>query len=142
MLQIAEISRFANTSPRSTDVTLDRPVRTMSGRRLNHLLKGASPADRALLAYDLARGVVQIVRPTHAQAAGLTHVSTGYVDTVSRLTGDERVRIARGELALSRLHKRRRNLSDAELDRVVEHYGAEALWHALDRATAPSCNQT
>jgi hypothetical protein len=138
MLQVTEISNLVNTSPRPTDVTPDRPVRTMTGRRLNKLIKWASATDRALLACRFAQGVVQILRPAYRQAAALTRVSASYVATVGRLTQEERLQLACGLLSLPRLHHRRQNPSDAELDRVVERYGAEALWRALDRATAPS----
>src|SRR5215469_13904268 len=130
MLQIAEIPNFANTSPRSTDVTPGHPVRT---RRLNKLIKWASATACALLACRLAQGVVQILRPTYRQAAALTCVSASYVATVGRLTQEERLQLACGLLSLPRLHNRRQNPLDAELDRVVERYGAEALWRALDR---------
>jgi len=117
-------------------VTPDRPVCAMTGRRLNELIKSASPRDRALIANELVRGVVQILPPTYAQAAALTHVSASYVATVGRLTPKERVQLARGLLSLPRLHNRRRG--DAELDRVVKRHGIDALWRALERATAPS----
>jgi hypothetical protein len=108
-----------------------------TGRRLNRLLKVASARDRALIAADLTQGALQILRPTYAQASALTNVSLGYVTTVSGLTPEERAQLARGLLSLPRLHNRRRR-SNAELDRVVEHYGVEAIWRALDRATAPN----
>ena len=114
----------------------DHPVQTMSGRRLNRLTKQATPTDRALIASDLARGAVQILRPTYAQAAALTRVSAGYVATVGRLTEEERRQLARGQLSLPRLHNRQ--CSDRALDRLVERYGIEALWRALDRAMAPT----
>jgi hypothetical protein len=108
----------------------------MSGQRLSRLIKRASAKDRALIATDLAQGVVHVLRPTYAQAAALAHVSASYVATVGRLSPEERVHLARGLLSLPRLHNRRR--SDAELDRLVVQYGAEAFLRALDRATAPS----
>jgi hypothetical protein len=105
----------------------------MTGRRLNKLIKWASATACALLACRLAQGVVQILRPTYRQAAALTRVSASYVATVGRLTQEERLQLACGLLSPPRLHNRRQNPSDAELDRVVERYGAEALWRALDR---------
>jgi len=130
MLQIIDPRPPVNTS-----ATPDRPARTLTGRRLNRLLKGASPRDRALIANDLARGTVQLRQPTYAQAAALARVSTGYVATVGRLTAEERLQLARGFLSLPCLHHRRR--SDRALDRVAERYGVAALWRALERATAP-----
>jgi hypothetical protein len=118
----------------ATPVAPDRPVRTMTGRRFNNLIKWASATACALLASRLAQGVVQILRPTYRQAAALTRVSASYVATVGRLTQEEGLQLACGLLSLPRLHNRRQNPSDAELDRVVERYGAEALWRALDRA--------
>jgi len=113
--------------------------RAMSGRRLNRLVKKGSPIDRASLALDLERGAVQLIRTTRAQAAALTKASTGYIGTLARLSEDERRRVARGETSISRLHAHWQ-LTDNELDRLVERCGADAFWRALDRATTPSCN--
>jgi len=50
----------------------------------------------------------------------------------------ERTQLARGQLSLARLHKRRRHIAtDDEIDRVVAELGAERVLAALDRATAP-----
>jgi len=136
MLEYSTTPRFSSTSPRPADAPNRSARRVMTGRQLSELIKKASAKDRALIASDLARGVVQVLQPTYAQAAALTHVSASYVATVGRLAPEERVQLARGLLSLPRLHNRRR--SDAELDRLVKRYGAEALWRALDRATAPS----
>jgi|SRR5215472_10067784 len=139
MLEITGISSLVNTaSPRSADGPPDRPVRTITGRELNRRIKSSSPARRALLAYELERGVTQIVRPTYAQAMALTQASAGYVTTVARLSEHERTQLGHGWLSLSQLHKRRRGARDAEIDRLVAQYGADAFLRALDRATAPS----
>ena len=137
MLDIPEVRSEIQNSSNAPRVTSRAPIRGVTGWRLNELLKRASATDRALIANDLARGVLQVLRPTHAQVAALAHVSTGYVGTVSRLTGDERVRVARGQLSLSRLHKRRHIVTDTEIDRLGAQYGAEAFLRALDRVTTP-----
>jgi|SRR5215471_9846601 len=111
--------------------------RVVTGPQLNKLLKKASPRDRAQIAADLVQGALQVTNHTYKQAATLAHVSFGYTATVSALTPEERARLPRGALSLSQLHSRRRH-SDAELDRVVERFGADAIWRALERYTQPS----
>jgi hypothetical protein len=109
----------------------------MTGRRLNRLIRQATAKDRALIAGDLARGAVQILRPTYRQAALLTAVSTSYVATVGRLAPEQRAQLARGELKLSRLHNSRRDL-DGRIDRFIKHVGVERVWAAIERYTQPS----
>lgn len=128
MLHIPEIRPEVQDTP-------DRPIRAMNGRRLNHLIKQASPRDRALLAVELAQGAVQVVQLTYVQARALTGASSGYVSTTARLTADERVRVARGQLSLARLH---RGLSDKVIDRFIVRAGADRVLAALDRYTQPS----
>ena len=129
MLYNPESRSLASVTPPPTP-------RTMSGRKLSHLIKKSSPRDRALIANELAQGVVQVVQPTYAQAAGLACVSASYVATVGRLAPEERVQLALGAISLAKLHNRRRG--DAELDCLVKRYGIETLWRAIERATAPS----
>jgi hypothetical protein len=112
----------------------------ISGRRLNRLIRWASATDRALLAYELEQGAIQVLRPTRTQAATLTRASSGYIGAIARLSADERTQLARGWFSLSRAHNRRRN-TDAEIDRIVAAFGAEAIMAALDRATAPTRQQ-
>jgi hypothetical protein len=109
----------------------------MTGRRLNRLTRRASPRDRALLAVGLTRGEIQVTEYTLKQATTLTGASLGYTITTNRLTPEECTQLARGSISLCRLHLRHRH-SNAELDRVVQTYGIDALWRALDRATAPT----
>jgi hypothetical protein len=109
----------------------------MTGRRLNRLTRSASPRDRALVAVNLARGALQLTELTLRQAAVLARASFGYTATVNGLAPEERTQLARGSISLCRLHLRHRH-SNAELDRVVQTYGIDALWRALDRATAPT----
>lgn len=149
MLQYPKFRQSSNLTSPAPSFTPARegekpnhPAQTITGRRFNRLLKLGSPADRALLAYDLARGEMQILPPTRAQAAGLARIASGYIGTVARLSADERVRLARGELSLTRLHHdRQHRVTDAEVDRVVARYGAEAILAALDRLTAPARQQ-
>ena len=136
MLQVTETPAFVNTSPRLADAP-NHSVRAMTRRRLGKILREASATDRALLAYTLVHGAVQLVRPTRVQVAALTKASLGYIDTITHLSEDARLRVAKGQLSLSHLYHRQKP-TDAALDHVVERYGAEALWRALDRATATS----
>jgi hypothetical protein len=117
----------------------NRP-KMLTGRRLNRLIKQGSPADRALLAHEIERGTTQIHRPTRAHAAALTQVSPSDIATVARLSEDERLQLARGELSLSDLHRRHRQVLtfDERIDRVIAKFGAEAILTGLDRATAPA----
>ena len=115
------------------------PPCIVTGSQLNKLVKKASPRERAQIAADLVRGALQVTKHTYKQAAALAHVSFGYTATVSGLTPEERTQLARGALSLSRLHRRRRH-TDAELDRIVEQFGADAIWRALERYTQPSCD--
>jgi hypothetical protein len=133
MLQYPKFSQSVNFT------SADRAVRTISGRRLNRLVRYASARDRALLALELEQGEVHLLSPTRAQVAALTHASLGYIGTVSRLTADERIQLARGQSSLSRLHNSHRYIAtDAAIDRIVAKLGAERIMAALDRATAPS----
>lgn len=43
----------------------------------------------------------------------------------------------RGQLSLSVAHNRKRELSDADLDRFITRVGAERVLQALDRFTQP-----
>ena len=126
--------RSASVTPRTP-----RTPRALSGRRLNHLVRKGSPRDRANLALDLERGAVQLIRTTRAQAAALTKASTGYIGTLARLSEDERRRVARGETSISRLHSYWQ-LTDNELDRLVERCGAVARSSARHSASAPADN--
>jgi hypothetical protein len=111
--------------------------RVVTGPQLNKLVKKASPRDRALFAVGLIRGEIQVTGHTLKQATALTGASLGYTITTNRLTPEERTKLERGSISLCRLHLRRRH-TDAELDRVVQTYGIDALFQAIDRATAPS----
>src|SRR5215831_9018781 len=126
--------------PQSVNLTSsDRPVRTITGRRLGRLLRQASARDRALLAHELEQGALHLLSPTRAQAAILTHASLGYIGTVSRLTTEERRQLARGQFSLSRAHhNHQRTVTDAAIDRIIARLGLERVMAALDRATAPS----
>jgi len=117
------------------------PSRVVTGPELNKLVKNASPRERAQIAADLVQGTLQVSSHTYKQAATLAHVSFGYTATASALTPEERAQLARGTLSMSRLHRRRRR-ADAELDRIVEQFGADAIWRALERYTQPDCGVT
>jgi hypothetical protein len=125
--------------PQAVNLTAPTAGPAITGRRLSRLIKQASAADRALLAHKLEQGEVLLVRPTRAQATMLAHASPSYVGTIGRLTADERLQLARGELSLSRLHNNHRYVAtDTAIDRIVAKLGAERVMAALDRMTAPS----
>jgi hypothetical protein len=146
MLKYRESSDYASASPvHCTDLTpqgatdLPFPVRMLTGRRFNYLIRRGAPRDRALIARDLEQGTLQIFGLTRAQAVALAKISSGYITTVNRLSNAERLQLARGELELSPLHKRRRDLStDAQIDRLIARLGSERVMAALDRLTAPA----
>jgi hypothetical protein len=93
-----------------------------------------------LVAVDLIRGALQLTEPTLKQPAVLADVSLGYIVTAGRLSSEERAKLACGFLSISHLHRRRRR-ADAELDRIIEQFGAEAIWRALERYTQPGSNE-
>jgi len=99
VLQVTETPAFVNTSPRPADAP-NHSVRAMTGRRLGKVLGEASATDRALLAYSLVHGAVQLVRPTRVQAAALTKASLGYIDTITSV-----VLIGMGEIANTALER-------------------------------------
>src|SRR5215831_14428709 len=88
----------------------DHSDRSISGRRLSRLTKDASAKDRAL-ADALEQGALRILDPTRTQAAALTKSSPSYVAAVAGLREAERTQLARGQLSLARVHKRRHRLS-------------------------------
>jgi len=124
MLQIPEIPNSASVS----HVASRDPV-TLTGRRLNRLLKHATPADRALLAHGLAQGTVWVHPLTRGQAARLTKASSGYIGTVARLSERERMRVARSELALSHLHRNPQT-------RMCRFPASGSSWESLARGAA------
>jgi hypothetical protein len=111
--------------------------KTIVGRRLTRRLKGITPDLRALLAHEMVAGEAVLHRLTQAQAAVLVHVSLPYVSTVSRASPEQREDIRRRRLSLSALYHKRRQPTDAKLDRLIARYGADRIMAALDRVTAP-----
>ncbi|MDI2073898.1 MULTISPECIES: hypothetical protein [Bradyrhizobium] len=102
-------------------------------RHLNRL----SPAERALLAYQLSEGSLR--NPTRPQSAMMMRVSVSYVNTIAAATAEERVLLECGRLALSDLHNKHRRgpVNDANVERIVLKLGADRILRALDRITAP-----
>ena len=111
-------------------------VPDVDGRELSRRLRKLTPAERAILAFDLQCG--SLIRPTPSQAAAVTKASIRYVNTISRATAEERELLECGRLSVSALHsKYRRPVTDADIERFVVKIGLDRVWRALDRVTAP-----
>lgn len=104
-----------NTTP-SAATEAARPI-PVTGRKLRRALHGASPGKRARVAADLASGPWSLIGLSPSQAARLCGVNPC---VVTRALGR---RGSRGP------HRK-------TVERLAK-YGPNALWLALDRATAP-----
>lgn len=136
------------------------PVRDINGGKLaKRLRKGLSPTHRALLANDLQTGAVYVHHLTRRQALALTWASVGYVNTVAKLSPEQREQVASGKIPLSVFHNRPKTSAFAALaraanevevelgdedisvgdfvDRVLAKIG-DSLLAALDRLTVPA----
>lgn len=118
-----------------------RPTaRDINGHKLARALKNKniSPAHRALLAHNLEIGAAYLHHLTRQQSLALTDASGGYVASVANLTPEEREQVNTGKLSLSVVHNRKREPTDAQLDRLVARIGADRVMAALDRLPAPT----
>jgi hypothetical protein len=113
------------------------PVKIVLGRRLARRLKGITPDFRALLAHEMVAGEVVLRDLTQAQASALVQVSLPYVSTVSRASPEQREDVKRRRLSISALYNKRREPTDAKLDRLIARFGVDRVMAALDRATKP-----
>jgi hypothetical protein len=77
---------------------------------------------------------------TERQARAQVPASQGYAATIARLTPDEREGVRRGSIRLSRLHKGRKPLTDAALDKLVAQ-DPDRVLAALDRYSTPAILQ-
>src|SRR5262249_53186193 len=101
-------------------------------RRARH----STAAERALLAVDLARGLVEVSHLTPGQAQQLLKVSAGYFFTAARLSAAERQQVAEGATSFSSLHHNH-SPTDFEIDRFIQRAGANRIMAGLDRFTQP-----
>jgi hypothetical protein len=112
--------------------------KTIVGHRLAKRLKSISADYRALLAHRLVTGEVVLHHLSKVQASTLVRVSLPYVNTVSRASPEQREAIKRRWLSVARLYtKRRRELTDAQVDRIVRRIGPDRMWSAMERTTRP-----
>jgi|SRR6266487_801593 hypothetical protein len=122
----------------SSDVS--RPslgVKIISGRILaKHLRRGTvDPVRRAQLALKLQRGEVVLGHLTAKQARWMTETDATVLAAMRRMTPPApRPRVVRSRVTY------RRELSDSDLDLLVEKAGHERMLAALDRATQPVAN--
>jgi hypothetical protein len=119
-------------------------VKRVSGRILaKRLRKGTiDPIHCAQLALQLQRGEVVIWHLTAKQARLLTQISVPLLAAVRRVTPSApRPRAVRNPAPRPHVVRNRvtyrRELSDGDLDQLVERVGEERLLGALDRATQP-----
>ena len=89
---------------------------------------------RALLAVDMARGLVEISQLTPHQARQLLGVSAGYFATAARLSAAECQQVEQG--AVSSLHNNRPP-TDFDIDRFIKRAGADRVMVGLGRHTQP-----
>jgi hypothetical protein len=96
----------------------------------------STAGQRALLAVDLTRGLVEVSHLTPRQARQLVKVSSGYLFTAARLSTAERQQVEEGTVSFSSLHNR--PPTDLAIDRFIARAGADRVMAALDRYTQPS----
>jgi hypothetical protein len=110
---------------------------TITGKSLAQRVPYMSASERALLAHDIARGEVEISRPTLCQAVQLARANRTYASRVARLSSDDREKIRDGSLKLPNKLPPERPLSDADIDQLIEAVGVQRFWEAIDRYTQP-----
>jgi hypothetical protein len=120
----------------TSDGTTVPTANNIDGRQLSRRLKKLSTAKRALLAHDLEHGA-HLHNLTRAQAAAVTLIAPSYIGTVDRASAEERNRLACGWVTLSSLHRRRRPLTDSEVQCIVRKIGVDRIWRILDALTSP-----
>lgn len=112
-------------------------IEILQGRALKRLVRAANATERALLAADLEAGRVIVERPTAPQARALAGAGSACFYTARWLSPMDRNAVRGGRLKLSEV-RRRREPSDAKLDRLIARYGANRVMAALDRITRPA----
>lgn len=121
------------------------PVKHVRGRTLARRLRGMTPAEKALAAYEATTGGVVIQELSRRQAARLFGASYGYVAAVGDLTPNERDHLRNGAVSLlSEAHRRRsRSQTDAAFERFVATIGINRAWSLFERLTdtseTPNC---
>jgi hypothetical protein len=114
---------------------LRQPVK-IDARKLRRIHRMPA-ARRAFWAYDLETETVTISRLRRAQSTSLTKASRGYVSTIASLDAATRERVRVNPFLLTHFHNQR-ELTDAADDAFVARVGAQRLWAAFDRLTAPA----
>jgi hypothetical protein len=116
----------------SAPVPFRQPVRVFLGRDVARKARRNSASNRALLAADLCTGRVIIERLTPRQAQQLARASYSYAHVARGLLPLERAAIEGGTLSLANV-ARRRNLSDAKIERVVRAFGPSRVLAVIER---------
>jgi hypothetical protein len=118
-------------------------VESVSGRGIAFGPRNVT--ERALLAADLVVDRRRVINPTIRQAARLVGVSPAYVSVASRVSGEERARLARGSLTLSAIVAPRkpapladawRAASAAQRIDFIRAVGVADVWDVLELAIA------
>ena len=125
------------TTPDLFDVPPKSKPKDLDGRKLSRRLHKLNATRRAQLAADLVTGELCFLNLTPRQAAELLDVSRPYIDTLTRATVKDRARLEYGLVTLSELHKRRRQPTDSDIERMVTKIGPDRVWRVLDKITAP-----
>jgi hypothetical protein len=97
----------------------------MTGRRLRRLAKKWLTKDKVVLAFEIATGKVVVERHTFGQTAALLGDSRSYVTAYAGLEPTERVQFMLGKVT-----------PHEALDRIIEKFGLEAVWKALESKEA------
>jgi hypothetical protein len=108
----------------------------ISGTTFARFARHSTAAERALLAVDLVRGLVEISDLTPGQARQLLKAGAGYFATAAKLSVAERRQIEQGAVSLSSLHHNN-TPSDLDIDRFIRRAGANRVLAGLDRYTQP-----
>ena len=106
----------------------------LTGAEFQRRVNKSTPTEKALLAYDLASGRIELSQFTSHQAKGLATCSQAYQYQVSRLTDHERDRLRRRWTTLAELHGK---VCDGAVLRLVKRIGPDRVLRALDIVTAP-----
>jgi hypothetical protein len=112
--------------------------KTVVGRQLAKRLKGIPVDFRALLAAELMAGEVVLHGLTQTQASALVRVNRGYVSCANKASPEQREDIKHKRLSIRSLYRKRRDLTDDRLEKLILAAGPGRVMQILDRLTAPT----
>jgi hypothetical protein len=98
----------------------------LTGRDLAAWTGRASMLTKLCVGAALADGEVEVSNPTVTQVARMLGLKSRQLRSIAQLPPEQRAALTA------------QRLSNEMLDRIVDSVGANRLWAALDRATAPT----